>query len=310
MKHIMIQNFGIGCLKKNNVSLKEHSIMKKILCLTILILLSCIQTYANENYKHLIKEYRFKCDSITDIEGTINYCERLINPIKFGKPSLALVLHSGKEKGAEGKNLSAPAVKSLIEYAIKTRKKVLIIVPHYPFEPGEYSYMSNALVMRIVKDKVNKYSIPQKKRYIIGASFGGSAAYSIIHHNKNFFKNALIVSFANDYSNEVFKNTNVYYIAGDKDKKISLAVKKSIESLKSNKKISVKYNIFKNKNHIEAMNSAYTDDVWDWLFDTPSTYKKQTVTNKIFTAILACLGIILLLLLLYKIAAHIGRKKS
>lgn len=284
--------------------------MKKIICIIVLLLFTCIQSYASENYKSLIKEYKFNCDSITDIEGTIHYCERLVNPIKFGKPSLVLVLHSGKEKGAEGKNLSAPAVKSLLEYTIKTGKKVLIIVPHYPFEPGEYSYMSNVLVMRIVKDRVNKYAIPQNKRYITGASFGGSASYSIIYYNGDFFNNALIVSFANDYSDKIFKNTNVYYIVGDKDKKISLAVKKSIESLKANKKISVKYKFLKNKNHIEAMNSAYTDDVWDWLFDTQSSHKKETDNGTILKAISACFGIILLLLLLYKIAAHIGRKKS
>ena len=260
--------------------------MKKIIYFIILILLSCIQAYAVTDYSHLIKDYKFNCDSITYIEGTISYCERFINPGGIGKTSLVLVLHSGKEKGPEGKNLSAAAVKSLIDYSIKKGKKVLIIVPHYPNEPGEYSYLSNALVMRIVKDKVEKYSIPKDKIYII-------------------------VSFVNEYPDEILKNINVYYIVGDKDEKNFNAFKSSITNLKSNKNIVSKYKCLKNKNHLETINSAYTDDAWDWLFDNNSaTKEKNTPDHKIFIIISVCIGIILLLLLLYKIATHTWRKES
>lgn len=197
---------------------------------------------------------------------SIEYSEFFANKDKLGKGSLILVLHSGIEKGNVDMQLAMPAVVSLLNYINKNKIKVLIIVPNYPNVDGPYPNDLNMLVVNLIEDKIKEFNIQNNKIYITGASYGGRAAYEMITDFNDMFERALIVSYVN-LGLLLYEtiNTNIYHIIGASDKNIHL---KNIIGFEDKYKcIESKVVILENKDHLQTIEAAYTDDVWDWIFD-------------------------------------------
>ncbi len=233
-----------------------------ILALFMFMLLSVCYSSELENSK-LIKKYGVSCTEYRDNNTSLGYCEKLVNFNRKGDASLVLVLHSGVEKGKLAKQLSFPAVKSLIKYVERKKIKAVILMPQYPLDSGMYPAELINLTEKLTLGRIKQYKIPPNRVLTTGASLGGATIYDIAKRNPNLFYRALFVSYSNGRVKPIY-NTNVYFIKGENDNVAS--VLNAINKLDKHSDKEHKYKILLDSDHLSTIPKAYTNDAWDWLF--------------------------------------------
>lgn len=251
--------------------------MKKYLIIILCILITAAGFFLNKpesgrNYKvqeqNLAQKFNAEQKTYTGENYTVRYCEIFRNKEKAGSAALLLVIHSGKERGGDNfKQLSFPAVKSLLNYAELHKEKVYILMPQYgePYKQNYPEYI-NETIFELMMKKVKELNIDENKIYVTGSSRGGRAAVEIMRRHPDIFSKALLVSSSIFSCMKYLKKSEFYAVIGENDKLEEKLQK--LKEIQSQSDVKIQYKILKGKNHLEAIPEGYTDEVWDWMFKT------------------------------------------
>lgn len=221
------------------------------------------------------------------------YCQVLVNPDVAGNATLVLLLHGRSRCGSDNeKQLSQKALSPILDYAKKTGRKFLVLLPQCPSgqdwlhggrfrSRGEHRNASRGtantssggenvpgmLAAELVKDKMKEFNVPANRVFISGFSMGGAACYGIMIRNPGLFSKALIVSSGGQPNMAPRLRGAFYLVQGEKDDLFSPAkAQRMVDALRNNPECSVQLKIAHGKDHSGAADVAYTDEILDWLF--------------------------------------------
>lgn len=260
--------------------------MKKVLIWGLLLAMSfSLTVYAVDRHKTQ-RKMRPQTDeisvSISDIQALgiqqktyngLNYGVKFVNENMTGDTRLILLLHGRSGMGDDNlRQLANPAIKSLSDYAKNNGQKIIILAPQCPKGNG-WGKINDAgssinTAIELVKQIMQEYSVLPKNVYVSGNSMGGAVCYSLMSRYPNIFAKAIIISSGGN-SQEVRSAKGEFYILhSENDNIISVERAKSmVEALQNNPQTNVKFKILQSNGHMGNAKLAYTNDVWEWMFN-------------------------------------------
>lgn len=188
-----------------------------------------------------------------------------------GDPHLVLVLHGRSASGDDNtRQLSSPAILSLVEYLRNTGTKCVVLIPQCPrnrdwLRGGADSMLDHAA--DLVKKEVRESGISSGRTYVTGVSMGGGACYAIMSSHPGLFAGAVVAS-SGGRPGTALPRGRFFIIHGENDRLIPLAkAERMAQALTTMRGSEVKFVALPGKGHIDGARSAYTPACWNWLFN-------------------------------------------
>ncbi|MBO4632722.1 MAG: hypothetical protein J5858_12430, partial [Lentisphaeria bacterium] len=206
--------------------------------------------------------------------GKLPYCQFTENMKSDGEPTLLLVLHGRSGCGSDNtRQLSSPALRSLLKYLRRDQKKTIILAPHCPPNQdwihnwGEGKGSPMKLLLEVTAAKCREFNIPADRVCISGISMAGKACYTIMAQHPGKFAKAIIVSASGSESDAAQVKGDFLIIHGEDDRLIPEDRAAGIAKLvSSNPEATAKYIRMTGEDHISCAENAFTNEVWHWLF--------------------------------------------
>ena len=206
--------------------------------------------------------------------GKLQYCQFTENMNSDGEPTLLLVLHGRSGCGSDNtRQLSSPALRSLLKYLGKNQKKTVILAPQCPSNQdwfhswGKEADSPMKLLLELTAAKCREFNIAAERVCISGISMGGRACYSIMAQHPGKFAKAIVVSASGSESDAAKVKGDFLIIHGEDDRLIpedrAAGIAKLISSSPDAK---AKYIRMTGEDHISCPEKAFTNEVWNWLF--------------------------------------------
>lgn len=208
--------------------------------------------------------------------GELPYCQFTENMNSDGSATLLLVLHGRSGCGSDNtRQLSSPALRSLLKYLGKNQKKTIILAPQCPSNQdwtrsrgrGGEGGSPMELLLELAAAKRREFNIPAERVCITGISMGGSACYTIMARHPGEFAKAVIVGGGGKESDIVRLKGDFLIVHGENDQLIPEERAAGIAKLISTSPdAKAKYIRMAGKDHISCAENAFTNEVWNWLF--------------------------------------------
>lgn len=187
-----------------------------------------------------------------------------------GDPHLVLVLHGRSGSGDDNtRQLSSPAILSLVEYLRNTGTKCVVLIPQCPqnrdwLRGGADSMLDHAA--ELVKKEAREFGISSGRTYVTGVSMGGGACYAIMSAHPGLFAGAVVAS-SGGRPGTALPRGRFFIIHGENDRLIPLAkAEQMAQALASVRGNEVEFVSLPGKGHIDGAQAAYTAECWNWLF--------------------------------------------
>lgn len=204
--------------------------------------------------------------------GRIAYCQIEENMKRPGETAaLVLILHGKSGAGRDNsRQLSSPAVESLLKFTRSGGVSVLILVPQCPPERdwvrgGENSVLT--AVAELTAEKCREFRIPPERCYVTGVSMGGGACYAIMAARPGRFAKAVVVS-AGGRPELAGRLTGDFYIVhGGNDRLIPVQrARRMAQAIGCRGGGHVQFVCLPGKGHTDGAEAAYSRTCWEWLF--------------------------------------------
>ena len=203
--------------------------------------------------------------------GGISYCLITENMTRSGTPSMVLILHGKSGCGTDNtRQLTSPAVKSLLDFVRSSGEKVIIIAPQCPpdrdwVRGGAGSML--AVAAELTAEQCREFRIPPEKTYITGVSMGGGACYAMMSSCPGMFAKAIVVSAGGRPSSAAGLNGGFYIVHGENDRLIPVEkARETARALAQDRKNQVIFKSLPGKGHVDGAQAACTKECWRWLF--------------------------------------------
>ena len=205
------------------------------------------------------------------------------------KYSLVIFLHGSGERGNDNEKQLTHGAELFLRDSIRKKYPAIVVFP----QCSENSYWSNVniavdkvsdertfqfitnseptvamnLLINLIDDLRQKYSIQKKRIYISGLSMGGMGAFELVSRRPNLFAAAMpICGGANTAIAKKLSKTNWWIFHGEKDDVVNPKYSKDMAAAILNEGGSAKLNIYPNANH-NSWDSAFAEkNFMQWMF--------------------------------------------
>lgn len=226
------------------------------------------------------------------IEKTDTLPYRILLPENYDpqkKYPLVIFLHGSGERGNDNEKQLVHGAELFLRDSIRKIYPAIVVFP----QCSEKSYWSNVnivtdaqngsrifqylteskptvamkLLLNLMNNLKQKYSIQKKKIYITGLSMGGMGAFEIVRRKPYLFAAAMpICGGANTATAKNLLNTNWWIFHGEKDDVVNPQYSKDMAAAILKEGGSVKLTIYPNSNH-NSWDSAFAENNFlQWMF--------------------------------------------
>lgn len=226
------------------------------------------------------------------IEKTDTLPYRILVPDKYdpeNKYPLIIFLHGSGERGNDNEKQLAHGAELFLRDSIRKKYPAIVVFPQcsdnsnwsnvnivtdsvsskrtIQFFSNSKPTVAMSLLINLVDDLKHKYSVQNKKIYVIGLSMGGMGAFEIVRRKPNLFAAAMpICGGANPATARSLLKTKWWIFHGEKDDVVNPQYSKDMATAILNEGGTAKLTIYPDANH-NSWDSAFAEsNFMQWMF--------------------------------------------
>ena len=245
--------------------------IKRLSFLLILILIAVLA--AGQNREEILAAKVYKGSQGQSMPYRLyvpeNYDKRKMYP-------LVLYLHGGGGRGDDNRKQmeggNGYIVDLLVARSSQAKNPAIVAVPQSPGE-GWVGYDSItptrylSLVLELISDLENSYSIDVNRRYVLGQSMGGFGTFAIISLKPNMFAAAVPVCGGGDESNAgKIAQIPIWIFHGEKDETVSVERSRSMVAALTRAGGKPRYTEYKGEGHLIWTRVVKEPELLPWMF--------------------------------------------
>ena len=220
--------------------------------------------------KELVEDPNLRREEFVSQNGKLNYCEFLENADAKGETWMVVVFHGMSACGDDNlRQLSAPAVKPLLDYVRREKIKALVLVPQCPSgaswaRGGEVPVLD--LVHDLAETKRREHGVAPERSIATGFSMGAGGCYFLLMKHPGEFTRAIVVG-AGGMESWAQKLRGAFYIAtGTEDQFSSADNAEVLARAIADRGNVVHFEKLAGADHLQSAEKVYGGDCWEWAF--------------------------------------------
>ncbi|MCP3933660.1 MAG: prolyl oligopeptidase family serine peptidase [Bacteroidetes bacterium] len=265
----------------------KHLLKKLIVITQSLLIGSFLGCSKQSDRSEVLEKFKSNVYENADYAHPLPY--RLYIPERYGstkKYPLVLYLHGGGSRGKDNTSQIELGAEKLTEKKVQVIQQCFVLAPQCPkgsqwlntiFKITPFTNVnqdkipesdSMKMIIRIIKNLFNEFSIDQNRIYVTGPSMGGSGTWDIITRYPYIFAAAVPVNGVSDPSKaHKISHLPIWAFHGEKDSISDVNnTRKMIKALKKNGS-TCKFTEYQKKGHNITSMVYRNSNLYTWLFN-------------------------------------------
>ena len=237
--------------------------------------------FANE--LRILNENNMTRETITNGDGSLNYCQGVYNEDLPGKPAILVFLHGIGERGSENLANIRLAVPEIVKQIKAANQKVVLLAPQCPADQlwstrhrgGAEAKLTEkprpalGMVPVLIQKKIREFDADPDRVYITGLSLGGYGAWDLMErYGTGLFAAGVTCSGGGDPAQaEKIKDLPIRIFHGEADQTLPVNLSRRMyAALKEAGSNVVFYTEYPGVPHDCWTRTYQNPEVWRWLF--------------------------------------------